>query len=146
MNLEDAPAGIPWLVWLMFVMFFGPPALASKAAARIPGVLGATGRWWQARKVAAVSHDRLQRVQADLEALRADYEQLRKDHARDKAELRADNRELGERVDTLEASLTAEKRLRWAAIEYIRRLIDHARQHAPEVPIPDAPVPLQDII
>lgn len=37
-----------WLAVILFVLF-GSPALFSKAAARLPSVLGAAARWWQGR-------------------------------------------------------------------------------------------------
>lgn len=37
-----------WLTLLVFILF-GSPALFSKTAARLPGILGAAGRWWQRR-------------------------------------------------------------------------------------------------
>lgn len=46
----EPPAGVPWLVWLILFMAFGPPALVSKTAAKFPSVLGATARWYQARQ------------------------------------------------------------------------------------------------
>ncbi|WGH20835.1 hypothetical protein QLT00_gp52 [Gordonia phage Commandaria] len=37
-----------WLTLLVFVLF-GSPALFSKTASKLPGFLGAAGRWWQRR-------------------------------------------------------------------------------------------------
>lgn len=41
-----------WLALILFLLF-GSPALFSKAATRLPSVLGAAARWWQGRQVRA---------------------------------------------------------------------------------------------
>lgn len=128
----EAPAGIPPLVWLVIFLLVGPPALLSKTAARAPGILGAAARWWHNREPATASY----RVsQAEIKRLEELYKGLH-----DYFE------ELTKRFDRVEAELTAEKRLRWDAIGYIRVLIDHARQHAPGVEIPPPPERLRDLV
>lgn len=128
----DAPAGIPPLVWLVIFLLVGPPALLSKTAARAPGILGAAARWWHNREPATasyrVSQSEIKRLEEMYEAVHEDYE------------------ELTARLDRLEAELTAEKRLRWDAIGYIRVLIDSHRRHAPDVPIPEPPERLRDLV
>ncbi|TWS25337.1 hypothetical protein FK268_09085 [Tsukamurella sputi] len=121
----EAPAGVPWLVWLVIMLIFGPPALGSKIAAKLPGVLGVTGRWWQARKVAMVSQDELARLSAELHALREDYD-------RDVPALRG-------RVDALERALDAAQRRLWAALDHVRVLRGLLRLHAPHIVLPDPP-------
>lgn len=128
----EAPAGVPPLVWLLIFMAVGPPALLSKTAARAPGVLGSAARWWHNREPATASY----RVsQAEIQRIREMYAALHKDFA-----------DLAERMDHLEEELTAEKRLRWDAIGYIRILIDSHRRHAPEANVPDPPERLQGIV
>lgn len=60
--------------------------------------------------------------------------------------LRDEIREIRSRLTAVEEQLRAEERRSWAAIGYIRKLIDSHRQHAPDVPLPDVPDPLRDII
>ncbi|RDH10464.1 hypothetical protein [Tsukamurella pulmonis] len=73
--------------------------------------------------------------QAEIERLREMYAGLHRDFT-----------DLAQRLDHLEAELTAEKRLRWDAIGYIRVLIDALRRHAPDVPIPVPPERLRDLV
>lgn len=127
-----APAGVPWLVWIILVVLFGPPALASKAAARIPGVLGFTGRWWQARRIRVVAEGDLERMERELHELRADYDR--------------EVPTLTERVNSLEAQLSTAMRQLWAAVDYVRTLTGMLRRHAPGVPIPDPPEDLHDVL
>jgi hypothetical protein len=126
----EAPAGIPWLVWLIVVLLVGPPSLGSKAAAKIPGLLGVTGRWWQKRKAAEVSMGELARIRLELRALRRDWDE----------QVPA----LQKRVDALEAQLTRTTRRLWAALDHIRTLTELLRRHAPGIPIPDPPEELHE--
>ena len=128
----EAPAGVPWLVWLAIMLIFGPPALGSKIAARIPGVLGATGRWWQARKIAQVSQDELGRISAELHELRADYDRVVPD--------------LRERVNKLEEALDRAQRRLWAFRDHVRDLKDVLRRHAPDAPLPEPPDEISDLV
>ncbi|WP_367582274.1 hypothetical protein [Tsukamurella tyrosinosolvens] len=128
----DAPAGVPWLVWLVILLIFGPPALGSKIAARIPGVLGATGRWWQARKIAHVSHDELGRIRVELTELHADYDRVVPD--------------LRERVNKLEEALDTAQRRLWAFRDHVRDLKDTLRRYAPHAPVPAPPEEISDIV
>lgn len=127
----EAPAGVPWLVWLVIMLLVGPPSLASKAMARIPGVLGATGRWWQARRIAQVSQDELGRISTELHELRADYDRVVPD--------------LRERVNKLEEALDRAQRRLWAFRDHVRDLKDTLRRHAPDAPIPDPPEEIRDM-
>lgn len=128
----EAPAGVPWLVWLVIMLIFGPPALGSKLAARIPGVLGATGRWWQAREIAQVSQDELGRISAELHELRADYDRVVPD--------------LRERVNKLEEALDRAQRRLWAFRDHVRDLKDVLRRHAPDAPLPEPPEEISDLV
>lgn len=121
----EAPAGVHWLVWLIVVLLFGPPALGSKAAARIPGVLGVAGRWWQKRKREQVDLDELGRLRRQVEALRKDWDEQVPTMQR--------------RIDALEDQLTTATRKLWAALDHIRVLTGLLRRHAPGVSIPDPP-------
>ncbi|ATN89576.1 membrane protein [Gordonia phage Bonum] len=47
-----------WLTLLVFILF-GSPALFSKAAAKLPGIFGAAGRWWQGRSTASRNTSRV---------------------------------------------------------------------------------------
>ena len=139
----EAPAGVPWLVWLAIMLIFGPPALGSKIAARIPGVLGAGARWWQARKIAHASHDELGRIRVELHELRDGVElhelrELRADYDRVVPDLR-------ERVNKLEEALDRAQRRLWAFRDHVRDLRDTLRRHAPDAPIPDPPEEIRDM-
>lgn len=128
----EAPTGIPPLVWLVVFLLIGPPALLSKGAAKLPWIFGAAARWWHGREPVAASY----RVsQAEIERLERMYEAVHEDYD-----------ELARRMDRLEAELTAEKRLRWDAIGYIRVLIDSHRRHAPDATVPAPPERLQGIV
>lgn len=134
------------LIWLILFVLLGPPALMSKAGSKLPGVLGWVGRTWQARKEltpeerkTSASH----RIsQAEIARMAEDYGRLRAAYG----ELVADNEDRDKRLDDFEAEMTVEKRIRWAAIGYIRQLIDSHRKHAPESAIPDPPPLLADIL
>ena len=145
MNPNDPPAGIHPLLWLALFLIFGPPAVVSRTAAKFPSVLGSTARWWQRRQDAAIEkaeeeHDpenspSYQVSQREIARMRTDYRRLRRDYD-----------ELIKRMDRMEQELTDEKRRSWAAISYIRRLIDSHSRHAPGVEIPPPPEVLRDIV
>lgn len=126
------PPGIPPLVWLVVFLLIGPPALMSKAGAKLPGILGAAGRWWQNRTPTAtsyrVSQEELKRVVDNYARLRADYDEI-----------------LAWKT-TMETQLTTANRRFWAAVAYIRRLIDALGRHAPDAEMPPPPEMLRDIV
>ncbi len=127
------------LLWVLFTSLFGPPALMSKTAARIPGFLGWAGRKWQAR--ADQSPDE-RRVSASFRTSQEEIARIEGNYAR----LLEDHNELVVRVDKIDEELSREKRIRWAAIGYIRVLIDALRKHAPDADVPDPPPLLADIL
>lgn len=132
MNLPEPAGGIHPMVWLILFLFFGPPALLSKGAAKLPSFLGAAARWWQAREPRSESY----RIsQAEIVRIRTDYQRILEDY-----------QSMAKRMDTVEEELTKEKRRSWAAVGYIRQLIDFVRRHAPEADIPDPPELLRDIV
>lgn len=143
---QDAPHGIPPLLWLALFILLGPPALMSKAGAKLPGVLGWVGRKWQARKELTPAERKTSashRVsQAEIARIAADYGRLNTAYG----DLVRENEDRDKRLDDFEAEMTVEKRIRWAAIGYIRQLIDSHRKHAPESAIPDPPPLLADIL
>lgn len=145
MNPHDPPAGIHPLIWLGIFLIFGPPAVISRTAAKLPSILGATARWWQRRQQKAAEKaaaDEPQREcspsyqvsQQEILRIREDYKRLSEDYV-----------QLKGRVDGLEVELTDEKKRAWAGIGYIRRLIDSHSRHAPGVDIPPPPEVLRDI-
>lgn len=146
MDPADPPLGIPPLLWLLIFLIGGPTTISlifSRAAARLPGILGAAGRWWQKREPAARSYDLQQR---EIERLDAQYQRL----AADAEEYRS---QTTERLDTLtrtvadlEAQLTDQKRRFWAAIGYIRRLAGELADIAPEHPRPEVPEELREYL
>lgn len=60
--------------------------------------------------------------------------------------LREEISDIRARLAAVEEQLRAEERRSWAAIGYIRRLIDSHRKYAPDAPLPDVPEPLRDIL
>lgn len=137
--LEHILTGFHPVVALIIVLLVGPPALLSKSAAHLPGVLGATGRWWQRREPATASY----RIsQTEIERISEAYDRVVEDYKG----LVAHNAEQDARMDALEKDLTEEKRRFWEAIGYIRRLIDALRRHDPDAEIPAIPEMLRDIL
>ncbi|QGH79295.1 hypothetical protein KNU78_gp52 [Gordonia phage Sukkupi] len=78
-----------WLTLLVFILF-GSPALFSKAAAKLPGFLGAAGRWWQRRSenssatskvITAANLDRIisERVSEKVGHIEKEVDELRED-------------------------------------------------------------------
>lgn len=142
MNPHDPPAGIHPLIWLAIVLIFGPPAVISQTAAKLPSILGATARWWQRRQQAAADKSARQDCSPSYQVSQQEIVRMREDYGR----LREDYDQLIERMDRLEVELTDEKRRSWAAIAYIRRLIDSHSRHAPGIDIPPPPEVLRDIV
>lgn len=134
----QAPAGVHPVIWLILFLLIGPPALLSKTASGLPGLLGAAGRWWQSKEPATasyrVSQSEIHRIQGDYDRLSASYKGL-VEH----------NVEQDTRMDGLERELTEAKTRYWAAIGYIRRLIDALRRNDPDGEIPIPPPELSDI-
>lgn len=131
MDPNNPPMGIPPLVWLLIWLIGGPATIAllcTKAASKLPGFLGALGRWWQNREPAArsyrVSQEEIARLNSMYDELKADFNELRRE------------------VRKLNGELTAEKREKWSLLAYVRVLIDSHRRHAPNADVPDAPVDL----
>lgn len=60
--------------------------------------------------------------------------------------LRAEVKELRSEIAAVKEQLRVEERRSWAAVAYIRKLIDSHRLHAPDVPLPDVPDTLRDIL
>ncbi len=125
------PPGIPPLVWLVIFLLIGPPALMSKAGSKLPGLLGAAGRWWQNRPTTASYHV----SQAELARVVGDYTRLREDYD-----------EIIEWKESMERELTTANRRFWAAVAYIRKLVDFGNRHAPDAEMPPPPELLRDIV
>lgn len=151
------PPEVPWLIWLLLFVFFGPIALGSKVAARWPGVLGAYGRWRQARRLRAADADRADRNAARLAALEINFKEMQAAHVDQlgvmQDQIDAQAKQLKAQAETIaelraaqsatDATLTEVTRKFWDAIGHIRRLTDALRQHAD---IPDAPASLREIL
>lgn len=146
MDPASPPLGIPPLLWLLIFLIGGPTTLSllfSRMAARIPGILGAAGRWWQKREPSARSYElqerEISRIDEQYQRLAADAEEYR--------------RVTDERIDTLsktvadlEVQLTDQKRRFWAAIGYIRRLAAALSDIAPGHPHPEVPEELREYL
>ncbi|MFC0314473.1 hypothetical protein ACFQNE_02115 [Gordonia phosphorivorans] len=153
MDWDTPPAGVPWPVWLFLTLVGGPAGaslLFTQAAARLPGALGALGRWWQQRRrdkrdeflqsqAARVDDREIKRLSVRYDELAADAEQDRIRHRAEIAEVRGE-------VQELRDLLTAANSRLWAAIGYVRILIDSHHKHAPAAQVPTAPDKLQDLI
>ncbi|MCF8609454.1 hypothetical protein L5G28_04670 [Gordonia sp. HY285] len=112
----NAPDGLPsWLVLVLFLLF-GSPALCSKSAAKLPSVLGAGARWWQARQpdnqVEARRSSSYEKQEAEIARISRQYDRVNEDFE-----------ELSERVDGWEKKLTETNRRFFAALSYIRYLV-----------------------
>lgn len=147
MDPSNPPAGVPPLVWVLIFLIGGPGvfgALCTKAAATLPGIFGAVGRWWQARIVIHADAARID--DAEIARLSRRYESLAADAERDRARYQAEIDKCQHRLDQFEADFTAEKQLRWVAVGHIRVLADSHRKHAPDAKLPALPDKLADII
>lgn len=149
----DAPAGIHPLVWLAIFLLLGPPALLSKTAAKLPWIFGWAGRRWRDRekrqKPEAPAAEAERQSSASHEISQAEIKRMARDYARLNARYNKvirENLERDRRLDKFEDDMTEEKRVRWAAIGYIRVLIDALRKHAPDADVPDPPPELADIL
>ncbi len=155
--LEHLPYDLPWLVWLLLFVLFGPWALSSKLAAKIPGILGMFGRWRQEQRMRAADSDRADRTAIRLKALEDDLQEMQTSHVK---QLDVMQEQLDAQSTQLEAQAEIIAKLRvdqaatdrnlsevtskfWAAVGYIRRLADALSRHA-EVPPP--PESLRDIL
>lgn len=151
---QDAPVGVHPLVWLAIFLLLGPPALLSKTAAKLPWIFGWAGRHWRDRakrqKAAADPVAEAERQSsASHEISQAEIKRMARDYARLNARYNKvirENIERDRRLDKFEDEMTEEKRIRWAAIGYIRVLLDSHRKHAPESEIPEPPDLLTGIL
>lgn len=144
MNLPDVD--IPWLVWVFLFVLFGPYALASKLGARLPGILGAVGRWWQGRdpEVAAERRDsESYRIQGEeIARLTVQYERLRADWAQQNARLD----EFGSQLDRANRQITEVNQRFYTAIGYVRDLVIDFRRKDPEHQPPQPPELLREYL
>ena len=133
---NNPPAGIPPLLWLLVILVGGPATfgvLVSSVGARLPGALGALGRWWQARDAAYRAE--AQRT-ASYEAQDREIGRLKEQYDR----ITADYKELVARMDELDEKLTRSNRRLFAALDHIRdqdRIIRRLDPENEPLPVPD---------
>lgn len=140
---NNPPAGIPPLLWLLVILVGGPATfgvLVSSVGARLPGALGALGRWWQARDAA---HRAEAQRTASYEAQEHEISRLKEQYDR----ITADYKELVARVgtnrrllDELDEKLTGSNRRLFAALDHIRdqdRIIRRLDPENEPLPVPD---------
>ncbi|MFT4087410.1 MAG: hypothetical protein QM658_09695 [Gordonia sp. (in: high G+C Gram-positive bacteria)] len=146
MDPNSPPLGIPPLLWVLIFLIGGPGTLGlllTKTAARIPGWFGAAGRWWQSREPLPASA----RIDdAEIARLARRYDELAQDAERDRVNHREEMASVRAEVAELKGSLTLSNQRMWAAIGYVRQLVDAIRRLDPEHPIPEPPDRLRDII
>ena len=136
MDPNNPPTGIPPLLWLLVILVGGPATfgvLVSSVGARLPGALGALGRWWQARDAA---HRAEAQRTASYEAQDHEIGRLKEQYDR----ITADYKELVARMDELDEKLTRSNRRLFAALDHIRDQDRIIRRLAPEnepLPVPD---------
>ncbi|MEJ9080784.1 hypothetical protein WKY82_20410 [Gordonia malaquae] len=152
-------AGAPvWLIVLLLVLGIGVPAAGSEKAATLPSILGAGARWWQGRRArrraeaveearAAAELTASERVSdKEIARLSAAYDALALDMTQYKERVAAEFTEMRAEVTQLKAALTVANQQFWAAVGYIRVLVDEIRKLAPNHEIPDPPDKLKDIL
>lgn len=145
--MPEMPTGSPtWLVIVLFVLF-GTPAVFSKVAARLPGVFGATGRWWQSRREPEIRReaDRAAsyRVQAaEIARLSEQYERLKEDWSQQNTRIDSVELNLAEAQDRL----TATNRRFFALVQYARNLVVDIQRIDPEHVIREAPDALKEYL
>ena len=136
MDPNNPPTGIPPLLWLLVILVGGPATfgvLVSSVGARLPGALGALGRWWQARDAAYRAE--AQRT-ASYEAQDREIGRLKEQYDR----ITADYKELVARMDELDEKLTRSNRRLFAALDHIRdqdRIIRRLDPENEPLPVPD---------
>ena len=136
MDPNNPPTGIPPLLWLLVILVGGPAtfgALVSSVGARLPGALGALGRWWQARDAA---HRAEAQRTASYEAQDHEIGRLKEQYDR----ITADYKELVARMDELDEKLTRSNRRLFAALDHIRdqdRIIRRLDPENEPLPVPD---------
>ena len=136
MDPNNPPAGIPPLLWLLVILVGGPATfgvLVSSVGARLPGALGALGRWWQARDAA---HRAEAQRTASYEAQDHEIGRLKEQYDR----ITADYKELVARMDELDEKLTRSNRRLFAALDHIRdqdRIIRRLDPGNEPLPVPD---------
>lgn len=136
MDPNNPPTGIPPLLWLLVILVGGPATfgvLVSSVGARLPGALGALGRWWQARDVA---HRAEAQRTASYEAQDREIGRLKEQYDR----ITADYKELVARMDELDEKLTRSNRRLFAALDHIRdqdRIIRRLDPENEPLPVPD---------
>lgn len=136
MDPNNPPTGIPPLLWLLVILVGGPATfgvLVSSVGARLPGALGALGRWWQARD--AAHRTEAQRT-ASYEAQDREIGRLKEQYDR----ITADYKELVARMDELDEKLTRSNRRLFAALDHIRdqdRIIRRLDPENEPLPVPD---------
>lgn len=136
MDPNNPPTGIPPLLWLLVILVGGPATfgvLVSSVGARLPGALGALGRWWQARDAA---HRAEAQRTASYEAQDHEIGRLKEQYDR----ITADYKELVARMDELDEKLTRSNRRLFAALDHIRdqdRIIRRLDPENEPLPVPD---------
>ncbi len=136
MDPNNPPTGIPPLLWLLVILVGGPATfgvLVSSVGARLPGALGALGRWWQARDAA---HRAEAQRTASYEAQDREIGRLKEQYDR----ITADYKELVARMDELDEKLTRSNRRLFAALDHIRdqdRIIRRLDPENEPLPVPD---------
>ncbi len=153
MDWDTPPAGVPWPVWLVLMLVGGPAGLSllfTQTAAKLPGALGAIGRWWQERQVrkqeAMVQPEAARVDDAEIARLSRRYDELAADAERDREQYRRDIAEVRAEVADLKTSLTLANQKMWAGVGHIRVLRDSHLKHAPHADLPAVPEQLRDLI
>ena len=141
------PEGLPsWLVIVLFLLF-GSPALFSQFAAKLPGVFGAAGRWWQGKRQPEIRREAERaasyRVQeAEIARISAQYDRMSDAFA-----------EQSDRLDRVEAKLaqtedrlTETDRRFFVLVGYARELVLDFHKIAPDHPVREAPEVLREYL